>query len=332
MIQLEACDKAKAISREQRRADRLLTETIETQVKPLFRVNPLLGWMRLLVLLLPALGCLWMYWQTPQLPAALGWLLATTGFYSLVMISTHDISHGTLLGQKNLEQAIGCALSWPTGWPYLTYRNLHMLHHRMNGMELEDPERREPTNEEAAKANPIRQWHFRHPFWGSALLMGGIQLIGSMLWFGWRLRDKHSRLQHGLRHDAIGIVLTLALMVSVALWLGGLLKLLIMLLVIERVVGGVMQVRGMIEHHRLWVPSSTYEMTQLYTSRNIQSGPLLNFLMGGLPHHSLHHAFPSIPYNQLPKASRIAERVLQQHGKPALPKVSSYLAGTALLF
>lgn len=332
MIELEVCEKAKSVSREERRADRLMTEAIEAQVQSLFRVNPLLGWMRLLVLLIPALGCLWIYWQTPQLPVALAWLLAATGFYSLVMISTHDISHGTLLGQKKLEQAIGCALSWPTGWPYLTYRNLHMLHHRMNGMELEDPERREPTSEEVANAHPIRQWHFRHPFWGSALLMGGIQLIGSMLWFGWRLRDKHSRLKQGLRRDAIGIVLTLAVMVSVALWLGGLLKLLIMLLVTERVVGGVMQVRGMIEHHRLWVPNSTYEMTQLYTSRNIQAGPLLNALMGGLPHHSLHHAYPSIPYNQLPKASRIAERVLQQHGKPPLPKVSSYLAGTALLF
>jgi fatty acid desaturase len=85
-----------------------------------------------------------------------------------------------------------------------------------------------------------------------------------------------------------------------------------------------MQVRGMIEHHRLWVPNNTYDMTQLDTSRNIQSGALLNFLVGGLPHHSLHQAYPSIPYNQLPKASSIAERVLQHHGKPPLPRLSSY--------
>ncbi len=33
----------------------------------------------------------------------------------------------------------------------------------MNGMDLRDPERREPTEEEAAKAGPLRQLHFRHP-------------------------------------------------------------------------------------------------------------------------------------------------------------------------
>ncbi len=73
-------------------------------------------------------------------------------------------------------------------------------------------------------------------------------------------------------------------------------------------------------------------MTQLDTSRNIQSGALLNFLMGGLPHHLLHQAYPSIPYNQLPMASRIAERVQHHHGKPPLPRLSSYLAGTVMIF
>ncbi len=332
MIELEASTVAESVSREERRADRLITETIEAQVKPLFRVKTALGWLRLLVLLLPSLACLGLYWLEPRLLLALPWLLPATVLYALVLISTHDISHGTLLGQGNLEQGVGCALSWPVGWPYLTYRNLHMLHHRMNGMDLRDPERREPTSDEAALAHPLRQWHFRHPFWGSALLMGGAQLIGSMFWFGWTLRRDHSRLLRGMRIDATGIVLVQILLVSLAIWLGGLLKLLLMLLVVERIVGAVMQVRGMIEHHGLWQRNSTYELTQLYTSRNIKAGWLVNFLMGGLPHHSLHHAYPSIPYHNLPTASQIAERVLSQHGKPRLPKAANYVAGTALLF
>jgi fatty acid desaturase len=92
-----------------------------------------------------------------------------------------------------------------------------------------------------------------------------------------------------------------------------------------------MQARGMIEHHGLWRPSTTYELTQLYTSRNIAAGPLVNFLMGGLPHHSLHHAYPSIPYDRLPEASAIAETELARHGKPPLPRVASYAEGLALL-
>lgn len=332
MIVVDSPTGAQSVSREQRRADRLMTEAIESQVQPLFRVNSALGWLRLLILLLPSLACLWMYWQEPRLLVALPWLLMATALYSLVLISTHDISHGTLLDQGDLEQAVGCALSWPVGWPYLTYRNLHMLHHRMNGMDLRDPERREPTSQEAARVHPLRQWHFRHPFWGSAVLMGGAQLIGSMFWFGWKLRNDHSRLLGGMRIDAIGIVLVQVLMFAVAIGLGGLLKLLLMLFVVERIVGAVMQVRGMIEHHGLWQPNSTYELTQLYTSRNIDAGPIVNFLMGGLPHHSLHHAYPSIPYHNLPEASRIASTILKEHGKPPLPMVSSYAAGTALLF
>lgn len=318
-------------SRDQRRADRLMTEAIESQVRPLFRVNAALGWLRLLVLLLPSLACLWLYWQEPRWLLALPWLVLATVLYALVLISTHDISHGTLLGQGQREQALGCAVSWPVGWPYLTYRNLHMLHHRMNGMDLRDPERREPTEAEAARAHPLRQWHFRHPFWGSALLLGGAQMIGSMFWFGWILRRDHSRLLRGMRTDLIGILAVQLVMVSIAIHTGGLLKLLVMLLAVERIVGAVMQVRGMIEHHGLWHRESTYELTQLYTSRNIDAGPLVNLVMGGLPHHSLHHAYPSVPYHNLPQASRIAASVLKQHGKPPLPMVESYAAGTALL-
>ena len=102
-------------SRDQRRADRLMTEAIESQVRPLFRVNAALGWLRLLVLLLPSLACLWLYWQEPRWLLALPWLVLATVLYALVLISTHDISHGTLLGQGQREQALGCAVSWPVG-------------------------------------------------------------------------------------------------------------------------------------------------------------------------------------------------------------------------
>lgn len=308
-----------------------MTEEIEAEVRPLFQVNQALGWFRLLVLLIPSLACLWMYWREPDLGIALLWLLAGTLIYSLLMISTHDISHATLLHMGSFEQGVGCALSWPVGWPYLTYRNLHMLHHRMNGMDLRDPERREPTEEEAAKAGWLRRLHFRHPFWVSVLVMGGIQLIISMFWFGWRMRDTHSRLGAGLRNDTIGIVLVQIALFGWAISQGQLLRLVLVLLVVERVVGGVMQARGMIEHHGLWKRWSTYELTQIYTSRNISSGPVLNFLMGGLPHHSLHHAYPSIPYHSLPEASVIAEEALVKSGKPPLPKVGSYAEGLALL-
>ncbi len=80
-------------------------------------MNQALGWFRLAVLLIPSLACLWLYWQEPNLGLALLWLLAGTLIYSLLMISTHDISHATLLHMGSFEQAVGCALSWPVGGP-----------------------------------------------------------------------------------------------------------------------------------------------------------------------------------------------------------------------
>ena len=62
----------------------------------------------------------------------------------------------------------------------------------------------------------MRQWHFHHPFWGSALVMGGARLIGSMFGFGWKLRhdvdgsglsdgDLNAKLAHVLEAVELGL-------------------------------------------------------------------------------------------------------------------------------
>ena len=54
------------------------------------------------------------------------------------------------------------------------------------------------------------------------------------------------------------------------------------------------------------------------------AGVMLCALMGWLPHHSAHHAFPWIPSARLPQASRRITAVLQRHGAEALPQAASY--------
>lgn len=319
------------VDAQRRREDRQLVERIQAEIAPLCRVNRHLGLLRLLVLLVPVVVGLVLFWRVDSLALASLWLVPAALAYALLMIATHDISHGTLLDLGSWEQALGCILSWPIGWPYRTYRNLHQLHHRMNGCDLRDPERREPSPAESARAGRWRRLHFAHPFWVSALVMGGLQLMASMFWCAWRLRPHHSRLMSGLRLDLIGILAVQLVMVSLAVLHGELLKWLLMLVIVERLVGAVMQTRGLIEHHGLWRSDTTYELTQLYSSRNITSGRWLNLLMGGLPHHSLHHAYPTIPYDQLPQASAIAEQILRADGRAPLPRVPSYLAGVGLL-
>jgi len=95
-------------------------------------------------------------------------------------------------------------------------------------------------------------------------------------------------------------------------------------LLLERVIGLIVQFRGLVEHHGLWQPRGSHLLTQLSSTRNVRAAAWLNALMGGLPHHSAHHAFPWIASARLPLASRRIATVLQRHGAEALPQVASY--------
>jgi fatty acid desaturase len=113
---------------------------------------------------------------------------------------------------------------------------------------------------------------------------------------------------------------------------GVLVRYLLFWLLLERVIGAVVQFRGLVEHHGLWQAQSCHLLTQLYASRSITASGFLNALMGGLPHHSIHHAFPWIPAARLPLASQRIAAVLERHGAPALPQLSSYGQALTMLW
>ena len=73
-------------------------------------------------------------------------------------------------------------------------------------------------------------------------------------------------------------------------------------------------------------------LVQLYATRNVAVSPVLNALMGGLPHHSAHHAFPWIAAARLPRASDRIEAVLGLHGWPQPPRLRSYAHALPLLW
>lgn len=50
--------------------------------------------------------------------------------------------------------------------------------------------------------------------------------------------------------------------------------------------------------------------------------------MGGLLYHAAHHAFPGIPFNQLPEAFQRIRGVLQQQGLPLMQLDEGYLKST----
>ncbi len=282
--------------------------------------------LRLLLLAAVLLAGTWGFWILPPGPGGLVVLLLAGPSYALLLIATHEMVHGTLLGLPRLEFVLGCLLSWPMAWPFATYSRLHQLHHYWNGSDPRDPERTEALPDEQEHSTGVRGWLQRHPLAWRTFVLGGLGLIADTVWKGWILRHCDPALGPARRLDGLGVLLVHTALLSLALHRGLLGRYLLFWLILERVIGAVVQCRGLIEHHGLWHRERSHVLTQLYATRNVTARAWLNALMGGLPHHSAHHAFPWIPSQRLPEASYRIAAVLHRHGCPPLPRVSSYPA------
>jgi len=293
-------------------------------VADLDSVNRPLTLLRLGGLVALLLTAEWLSWQTAEpLPMLAAALLAGAA-YGLLLIGTHEAVHGTLLGMPRLEFALSCLISWPMAWPFATYASLHLLHHRWNGRDPRDPERTEPLAAERRAAGPLRRWQQRHPLVARALGLGGLGLIASTYGHGVRLRGEDHRLTRRLALDVTGSLLLQTALLALALSQGVLGRYLLFWLVLERVIGAIVQTRAVIEHHGLWGRGENHLLTQLYATRTVGAATWVNLLMGGLPHHAAHHAFPAIPFHKLPLASQRIEAKLNEAGQPALPRAENY--------
>ena len=289
------------------------------------------GWsvVRLILLLAVLLGGAWLHRRLPLGGPAVAALLMAGVAYALLLIATHEMLHGTCLGLGRWEQWLACLLSWPMAWPFLTYGRLHRLHHRWNGSDQRDPERTTALPAELRRAGALRRlwWRWQLPL--RLALLGGVGLIADTAIKGWRLRPVDAALADAQWRDGAGVTVMHAAMLLIALSQGVMGRYLLFWLLLERVIGLVVQFRGLVEHHGLWQAGlsprlGSHLLTQLYSTRNVRAAAWLNALMGGLPHHSAHHAFPWIPSARLPLASQRIAAVLQRHGAAAMPQVASY--------
>jgi fatty acid desaturase len=285
------------------------------------------GWsgLRLILLLAVLLSGAWLYWRLPLGGPAVAALLLAALAYALLLIATHEMLHGTCFGLGRWEQPLACLLSWPMAWPYLTYGRLHRLHHRWNGSDHRDPERTTALPAELRRAGALRRLWWRQQLPLRLALLGGVGLIADTVIKGWRLRAVDSSLAAARWRDGAGVTVMHAAMLLIVLSQGALGRYLLFWLLLERGIGLIVQFRGLVEHHGLWEAGlqqpepnqarGSHLLTQLYSTRNVRAAAWLNALMGGLPHHSAHHAFPRIPSARLPLASR---RIA------AVPQVASY--------
>ena len=268
-----------------------------------------------LLLSLLALGGIG-YWLLPSWPLRLAAALLVALAETLLLIATHEACHGTLLGRRHLELVLAALISWPMAWPLFTYRLLHRLHHRWNGCDRRDPERVDLP---------------RRAAWRQLVLAGGAGLIVHTLQAALVLQAQQPALRRALLIDAIGVLLVQGLILVLVVQHGQWLAYGLCWLVVERVAGAMLQLRGAIEHWQLWQPQPHPLLTQLYCSRTVVVPGWLSPLLGGLPHHSVHHAFPAIPADRLEQATQRVDAVLARHGYPPVPCCQGYKEALMLL-
>jgi fatty acid desaturase len=274
------------------------------------------GLLRLALLLgLLAMGA-WLYWGLVPWPWRLAGLLLVSLAETLLLIASHEAGHGTLLGQRRLERVLALLIGWPMAWPSGSYRLLHALHHRWNGCDSRDPE-------QVRLRSPGLLWRL--------CACGGLGLVIRAYSEAWRLRGVQPRLGSALLVDLLGVALLHVLILWIAMQQQLLLPYLLSWLVVERLAGAALQLRGAIEHWQLGQPCGHPLLTQLYGSRTVVVPVWMSWWLGGLPHHSVHHAFPTLPTDALPLATERVEAVLRRHGWPPLPRSNGYGEALALL-
>ncbi|MEM8613306.1 MAG: fatty acid desaturase [Cyanobacteria bacterium P01_H01_bin.105] len=300
-------------------------KTLQTTVADLQSVNVWHGCWRFSLLGIAVLSCLTLAWTTQ---AEIGFWLWTAGagiFYAGWLICTHDMAHHTLLGRPIVEAILARIISWPMLWPVGVYSELHQLHHGWNGLDLRDPERYQWSEQEYEQASSWVKWYIRHQWIVNIFVLGGLGIVVKTFIDGRRLQSLRPRLRVQWWVDLVGMALVQTGAVTVVvLTQAGIVRYLLFWFCLERVVGAIAQTRAHLEHYGLWHQAGSHQLTQLYASRNLQTSAWFSWLIGGLNYHAVHHAFPQIPFNQLPEAYGRIQAVLADHGMPALEMEQGY--------
>ena len=309
-----------------------LLKDLRAAISQLPPMNPWHGFWRFTTLGLMTISLAAVSWHSRSLLGfALG-AIATSIVYAFWLICNHDATHRTLTGWTWFDLSMPRLVSWPMLWPVGVYNQLHRLHHGWNGLDLRDPERVQWTAAEYEAAPFWQRWYVRHQWIIDIFVFGGIGLIVKTLLHGIELQSIYPQLRKQLLIDVVGmfsiqgLIIGLLYLQSISLW-----KYLLFWFVIERSAGLIIQTRDHLEHYGMWQSTDSYQLTQLYACRNLNEPAWVNWLMGGLPYHSVHHAFPNVASAQLPEAFHRLQAVLEHHLLPPMALEQGYIATSVQL-
>ncbi|GAB1540855.1 hypothetical protein NUACC21_35240 [Scytonema sp. NUACC21] len=309
----------------------IVSQQLKQVTTDLHHVNPWAGLLRFSILGFVFLSLVALAWSVPSLPLFVSLTTLAGVFYAFWLVSTHDMTHKTLTGWTWFDSLMPRLISWPMLWPHSLYAEMHRLHHAWNGIDFRDPERVQWTWQEYQQVHPLLQWYVRYQWVSDIFVLGGIGLIIKTFIQALRFRKLVSGIWQQMLLDLTGMLVVHAVLLIAVISQGELLRYLLFWLILERVIGIIVQTRDHLEHYALWGRFTNHQLTQLYSCRNLKTSFPVGWLMGGLNYHAVHHAFPDIPFNQLPAAFLRIQEVLQQHGLPLMELEAGYINSTYLL-
>ncbi len=232
-------------------------------------------------------------------PAYCLWALFAGAAFASWLITTHDAIHHTLTGWRWFDEVVPRLISHPVFWVHGIYAEVHKLHHKMNGDDFADPERVQWTVEEYEGASALGKFYVRHQWFLDIFVLGGIGLIWKTVRQGLRFYGKSKGVRRQMWLDFGSILALNAAIYAYAFSQGVALKYWCLWVVMERIGGGVLQWRAHVEHYGLWGKGRHYFETQAYNCRNLRTSSFGSWFFNRLNYHSVHHAFPRVPFYKL---------------------------------
>lgn len=282
-----------------------------------------------LALIIPLLALTWTYRDDPLLFV----LFTVLGsfVYSSMMVTTHDAIHETFTGNRLIDNIYPRVISYPLFWFHGIYAEVHKLHHKMNGTDTRDPERIEYTAAEYAAASPLKKLYIRNQWFFNIFVFGGIGFIVRTVRSGAAFYGKSASMRRAFHVDFSGIILANIAIYSFMASKGLALQFFTFWLIYQYTVGVVLVFRAHIEHYGLWGKGDHFYDSQVLNCRNIRTNKFLEWYFNGLCHHSIHHAFPRVPFYALERAQLAMHDVYRRSGKEGVKYTDGYFGSAFTL-
>ncbi|TCL09229.1 fatty acid desaturase [Shimia isoporae] len=225
---------------------------------------------------------LWVGLKLPLWPVA---LLPLGILWSFLFTLSHECTHDTPFASRWINRVVGSACALPLLLPFNWFRAFHMAHHKFTNDPAKDPELNHGPR-------PETLWAYMKYLSGLSYWAGMAKTIWKNA-FGdidapYLPRRQHKR----MRLEARILLLAYAGLLCSLIWS----PVLVWVWVVPSLIGQPFLRAYLLAEHGLCPPVAN----MLENSRTTFSNRLVRFLAWNMPFHAEHHAFPNVPFHQLP--------------------------------